>query len=118
MEKPHPCLTTDWVLGQFGAKQKEAERGYRAFVEAGIGEETIWQKVKAQIILGEDEFIENLIGYVKGHRDIREITKNQRHLKRRRLGEIFSDKVRKNKVARDRKISEAIWKYDNARTLA
>ncbi len=111
MEKPHPCLTTHWVLGQFGSKQKEAERGYRAFVEAGIGEETIWKKVKAQSILGEDEFIENLIGYVKGHRDIREIPKNQRYLKRPGLEEIFSDKVRKNKLTRDRKISEAIEKY-------
>ena len=22
MEKPHPCLTVDWILGQFGAKKK------------------------------------------------------------------------------------------------
>lgn len=109
--KLHPCLTTDWVLGQFGAKQKEAEKGYREFVEAGSGEETIWKKVKAQSILGEDEFIENLIGYVKGDQDIKEIPKSQRYLKRPGLEEIFSDKVTRNKVTRDKKIREAIEKY-------
>lgn len=43
--------------------------------------------------------------------DIGEIPKNQRHLKRYRLEDIFTYKVRKNKLARDRKTREAVGKY-------
>jgi hypothetical protein len=40
-EKPHPCLTTDWIFGQFGSKRRQSEEKYREFVMAGIGEEKI-----------------------------------------------------------------------------
>jgi REP element-mobilizing transposase RayT len=57
-EKPHPCLTTDWILEQFGPARRESEEKYSEFVMAGIGEEKIWKEAKGQSILGEDEFIE------------------------------------------------------------
>jgi hypothetical protein len=44
--EPPPCLTTDWVLGQFSRKRAKAEQEYRQFVEWGIGKDTIWREVE------------------------------------------------------------------------
>ncbi len=41
MEKQHSCLTTDWILEQYGIRRMAAERKFREFVEAGIGGERI-----------------------------------------------------------------------------
>ena len=111
MGKPHPCLTTDWVLGQFSGKKGQAERRYREFVEAGIGKATIWKDVRGGSILGEDEFIETLIGYIKGQRDIREIPKSQRYANRPKLKEIFAKGVEDGKPARDKKIRAAVERH-------
>ncbi|MBI5102758.1 MAG: transposase [Nitrospirae bacterium] len=110
-EKPHRCLTTDWVLGQFGSRKKEAARRYREFVEAGIGQETIWKKVRGQGILGEEEFVATLSGYMKGQRDIQEIPKSQRFINRPELTSIFMQKADPGNKARNRKIREAVEKH-------
>ena len=57
-ETAHPCLTTDWILGQFSRTRGKAEKEYRQFVKWGIGKETIWNEVKGQALLGEDDFVE------------------------------------------------------------
>ena len=108
LEKPHSCLTTDWVLSQFGSKTGLARRRYREFVKAGIGEEPIWSNLKGQILLGEDTFIEKFVNYLKGHEDIREIPKSQRYMSRPTLDCLFEENASKNKHIRDKKIEEAI----------
>src|SRR3990172_5486818 len=45
IERAHPCLTADWILGQFGSKRRTAEKRYRAFVMDGIREHRIWDDV-------------------------------------------------------------------------
>jgi putative transposase len=109
--KPHFCLTVEWLLGQFGAKTMEAEREYRGFVRAGIGGEKIWKKVKGQSILGEEDYVEQLMEYIKGQRDIQEIPKQQRYLNRPGLDDIFRDQVKKDKVRRNRVMYNAIVRY-------
>jgi REP element-mobilizing transposase RayT len=88
--KPHPCLVTDWVLSQFGCERKTAEADYRRFVRDGIGAESIWNRMKAQSVLGKDEFIESISDYVKGRRQIPEISKSQRFMDKPPLGDIFT----------------------------
>ena len=107
-EKPHRSLTTGWVLDQFGKRQKEAFRRYREFVEAGIGQETIWKKVKGQGILGEEDFVSNLAGYMKGQMDMQEIPKRQRFVNRLKLADIFNQKSKPGKNDRNKKIREAL----------
>ncbi|MFQ5329858.1 MAG: transposase [Thermodesulfobacteriota bacterium] len=34
IERPHPCLRTEWLLSQFGKRRRRAEKKYREFVEA------------------------------------------------------------------------------------
>jgi putative transposase len=111
IEKPHSCLTAEWILGQFGTNRRQVKKNYREFIVAGIGEERVWEKVKGQSILGENEFIEMLIRYVKRQEDIKEIPKNQRYINRPTLFEIFKGKILSEKKRRNIKAREAVEKY-------
>jgi len=109
--KPHPCLTTDWVLGQFGNDRSKAEKGYCNFVKAGIGGGSIWGEVKAQSLFGDSKFVDRLLNYLKDHEDIAEIPKSQRFMSRPGLGKIFPDSLMQDKGRRNKKIKEAIDMY-------
>jgi putative transposase len=111
-EKAHPCLATDWVLGQFGSKRRRAEKRYRAFVMDGIGGHGIWEDVKGQSILGGGDFVNRLIDYARGYEEVKEIPKVQRYLNRPSLNEIFEN-TKGEKRKRDRGIAEAVkrWGY-------
>ena len=111
MEPSPLCLTRKWILRQFGTKKGFAEKKYKEFVEAGIGEEPIWRKVRGQILLGEERFVEKFIPYVKGHEDIKEIPKSQRYIGRPSLAHLFEGKAGKDKGSRDRQIVKAVEKY-------
>lgn len=50
-------LMTDWILGQFGRTQREAQRRYREFVADGRDGPRPWEQLKGQIYLGSDAFI-------------------------------------------------------------
>lgn len=111
IKKPHPCLTTDWILDQFSKRKKDAERKYRNFVKTGTGVKGIWKEVRGQCILGGKDFVKGLIGYVKGYRDIKEIPKRHRYINRPELGEIFKGIRDKGREKRNRKIKIAIEGY-------
>jgi len=78
-EKSHPCLTTDWVLGQLSGKRVKAEAEYRQFVEWGIGKKSIWTEVRGQVLLGADDFLDTLRVHLKKHKDIPDIPRSQRY---------------------------------------
>ena len=112
IERAHPCLTTEWVLGQFGSKRRTAEKRYRAFVMDGIGGRRIWDDVKGQSILGDGDFVSRLVDYARGYEEVKEIPKIQRYLNRPSLNEIFRS-ARGERRRRDRGIAEAVrrWGY-------
>ena len=114
LAKPHGALTTDWLLAQFGAKKARAEEKYREFVREGLGGESIHDEVKAQSILGREDFVEKLIGRVRGYERVKEIPRSQRYLGRPSLAEHF--KGAKEKKRRDRKISEAVMRHGYSQT--
>lgn len=109
--KHHPCLSTDWILRQFGAVREKAEREYRRFVREAIREESLWKQVRAQSILGTEGFVERLIDYVRGHEEIPEIPKAQRFLNRPDLGQLFGGRVLQDVGERNEKIEEAVDRY-------
>ena len=76
-----------------------------------MGKESIWESVKGQMLLGEDEFIAGLIDYLSPHRKVAEISKSQRYANRPALEKLFPERVRKDKKARDRRIAEAVEQY-------
>jgi REP element-mobilizing transposase RayT len=110
-EKPHACLATDWVLGQFSGKRSKAEQEYRQFVKWGIGEKSVMLDVKGQVILGEDEFVDSLVDHLKKHRHVPEIPRSQRYANRPLLDKIFNESILRDKRKRDSKMIEAIEKH-------
>jgi len=109
--KPHPCLTTDWILRQFSMSRKKAEKEYKGFVRGGIKGASLWEEVRAQSILGSENFVEGLIDYIRGHEAIPEIPKAQRFLNRPSLEQLFIGRVLRNMDKRNEKIEEAFEKY-------
>lgn len=101
----------DWVLGQFVSERKNAEAGYRRFVSDGTGIESIWTRVRAQSVFGEDNFAGSLNDYTKGKKQIPEIAKSQRFMNRPPLKDIFRSQVGGDKLERDRRIREAVLEH-------
>jgi hypothetical protein len=110
-EKPHPSLTTDWVLGQFCGKRTKAEREYRQFVKWGIGEKSIMLDVKGQVVLGEDEFVDSLADHLKKHKHVPEIPRSQRYANRPTLEKIFQESILGDKRKRNKKMAEAVERH-------
>ena len=69
------------------------------------------RKVKGQSILGEDDFVEKLIGYVIGGKDIKEIPRRQRYVNRPGLKELFKEIQLREKQKRAEKIVQAVNEY-------
>lgn len=84
-----PCLTTEWILLQFGNERKEASRRYREFVREGLKEESPLKEVKGQLFLGEDSFIERFQQLMKDKEALKEIPRLQRYVARPLLEEIL-----------------------------
>jgi REP element-mobilizing transposase RayT len=108
MKKAHPCLTTEWVLCQFGESKKTAEDQYRQFVKAGMAEKGVWEKVRGQSILGDERFVENLVDRVRGAREIEEIPRMQRYAARPLLATVLKGASMSDKRILARKVKEAV----------
>lgn len=106
LETPHACLMVEWVLSQFDANRQEAQRQYREFVRAGIGEISIWKKMKGRGLLGDEQFAEQLGKQLVGKQDLGEIARRERHLSRPSLEKLF-DGLHDIK-GRNRIIAEAV----------
>lgn len=109
--KPHSCLETNWILKQFASDSKSAAKAYREFVRQGAEPGSIWKNVKAQSVFGEDAFMERLVEYIKGKREIPEISKRQRFMNRLPLKDLFAVDVPMGKRERNKKIIEAVDGY-------
>jgi len=109
--RSHPCLTADWVLGQFSRKRGKAEQEYREFVHWGIGQKTIWTAVRGQALLGEDDFVDKLTDHLRKHKDVPEIPRSQRYAHRPALEKLFKSEVRTNLQKRRVAISKAVEQY-------
>jgi len=72
-----PALATEWVLEQFASTRATARRRYANFVQEGIGAPGPWEKVKGQVLLGSEAFIERLAPQLQGC-STAEIPKRQR----------------------------------------
>jgi len=105
---PIALLTTDWILQQFGEKPTVAQRRYREFVKDGIGETSIWEDVKSQILLGDDGFVEEFSDVAKGIEELSEIPKSQRFLHRPALMHLFPNEASQDKELRNQLVVEAV----------
>ena len=89
----------------------EASRRYQDFVLAGIGTDSPWDKLKGQVLLGDEEFIGNLTEALSSKKTIREIPRVQRHVQRPPLQELFKGNEMNNKQKRNRLIRDAQFQH-------
>jgi len=75
---PHPALTTDWLLGNFGIRKEKACEGYKEFVRQGRNQPSPWDKLKNQIYLGSDDFVEDMQCKLDVDQSLRDIPKPQK----------------------------------------
>ena len=69
-------LEMDWVLNHFGRSRRSAVVNYHNFVRDGIGLPPIWNGLKKQIFLGDEQFVDKAItqiDIVDGSLDLREV---------------------------------------------
>ncbi len=109
--KPHPCLSTDWVLSQFRGKPDNAKKEYRQFVSSDIGQKSIWTEVRGQAFMGGDDFVDTLVDHLKRQEHVSEIPRSQRFSHRPALEMIFSEAVRTNRQKRQRAVRKAVEHY-------
>jgi REP element-mobilizing transposase RayT len=62
--EPHTCLSIDWILSRFSGYRSKASMHYRQFVAAGKNIPAPWDKLKNEIYLGSDQFVEDALQYV------------------------------------------------------
>jgi putative transposase len=53
-------LTTDGLLAEFGKRRAGARRKYQQFIADGMDTESIWNNLRGQIYLGDDNFVEQM----------------------------------------------------------
>jgi putative transposase len=71
-------LQTDWLLGQFGNRRRQAVAKYVEFVRAGVGLPSLWERLKGQIYLGSDEFVESMLRRADSGQALGEVPRVQR----------------------------------------
>jgi REP element-mobilizing transposase RayT len=114
LETAHSCLTVGWILSQHSVHRRKAETAYRSFVRDGIESDSIWHDLRAQSILGNEDFVESLIDRVRRRRRITDIPKSMRFAGRPSLRDIFGDIDIQNRSQRDIRITEAVEKHGYA----
>ena len=82
-------LTTDWLLSQFAEHRPEARRQFRQFVLAVESEESIWNDLRGQCILGGEKFLQWVMPKLKEKAKIHEIPRQQRYADRPPLSELL-----------------------------
>ncbi|MFQ5788603.1 MAG: transposase [Thermodesulfobacteriota bacterium] len=58
-------LDTEWILLQFGISNKKAQEEYKRFIEEGFGVPSPWDRLKGQIWLGSDAFLEKMDSLIR-----------------------------------------------------
>ena len=101
-------------MGQLGSERKIAEAGYSRFVRDGIGVEPISNSVKAESVFGNDDFVDSFCEYMRGKKQIPEITKRQRFMNKSPLRDILRWKVPGDRQKRNRSIGKAVLEHGYA----
>jgi REP element-mobilizing transposase RayT len=103
-------LTTGWLLSQFSGQRQEARRKLRQFVLAGEQEESFWQDLRGQCILGGEKFLQRVMPKLREKAWITEIPRQQRFADRPALSEILPASF-PSRLARNEAIVRAYREY-------
>lgn len=106
-------LTTDWLLSQFAPERQKACESYQSFVmEATDQDESLWNNLRGQFILGGDQFTEDLQRIIEDEESLREVSRKERFVGRPSLREIFQEWGGRNDAAlRNRLMHDAYTRH-------
>ena len=82
IEEAPRWLTVEVVLGQFGERRERTRRSYAEFVRQSKGLPRVWEKLRQQIYLGSEQFIERMLDQVTSSDHSTEVPRIQRRLVR------------------------------------
>ncbi len=71
-------LTTDWILACLASKKKQAQDRYCSFVKAGRNQPSPWERLKNQIYLGDDQFVEEMQCKLDPDQSLNDIPRKQK----------------------------------------
>ncbi len=71
-------LQTDWLLAQFSADRRTAQTAYARFVAEGKGLPTVWDGLREQIFLGNEDFLTHTRRHLDPGRNLTEVPRPQR----------------------------------------
>lgn len=107
-------LTVSWILSQFGEDLRQAREAYRQFVMEGQGI-PIWDGVKGGILLGTEQFADQMGPLLRKRDPNLDISRRQRFADHRSLDDIFEG-VKNNRKLRNARIYEAVTKHGHTLT--
>jgi REP-associated tyrosine transposase len=102
MAEGEAWLATDPILSTFGQRRTQAVEAYRAFVAEGKNQPSPWAKLKNQIYLGSDSFVEKMQRKIEAAQDLNEVPTAQR----RQMAKPLEHYVRRHRD-RDEAIEQA-----------
>ncbi|KPK67074.1 hypothetical protein AMJ87_13975 [candidate division WOR_3 bacterium SM23_60] len=82
-------LAVGQLLKRFSTHNDQACRAYVEFVHDGIGQDSLWDAVKGQLVLGGAEYVRSIRKELKNKKEVSEIPKIQRYVDRPSLEEMF-----------------------------
>jgi len=71
-------LSTDWLLSTFAKRRSTAIERYKEFVSQGKNQPSPWEKLKNQVFLGDEKFVEDMQCKLKLGQELGEIPRAQR----------------------------------------
>ncbi|MGR9073745.1 MAG: transposase [Gammaproteobacteria bacterium] len=89
--EPAAWMAADEILALFSRKRHAAIHAYIDFIRAGIGQPDIWENLKDQIYLGDENFIERMKESISGGIQFDEIPKPQIKPAAQPLGEYSAE---------------------------
>lgn len=96
---PKKLLSEEWILQQFSDDLQEARSLYQDFVRDGLQVRDMWKGLKGRMILGDKQFVEEVMEKVSAEKMTSEIPKAQRYINRPSLSTIFqSDSTDNNTI--------------------
>jgi hypothetical protein len=72
-------LDKDWVLGHYGKRLSTAQKNFISFVREGKKQSPIWEQLRQQLYLGDEQFVSKLQSRQALDKDLSEVSKIQRH---------------------------------------
>lgn len=104
-------LSPDWIYSQFAKRTENAQKKYKDYINEGKKAESPLNKVRGQILLGSNKFIQKLKPRLTEASSKSDIPNWQKHLNRPKINEIFKGIKNKTLKQRNRKIKEAHIKH-------